>query len=221
MGVLTMKALGFFQIVGVFAMAAFLVNCSAVKFDKPTDSGQTANSARGAGTPPAGDDASGNITDPGSDGSTIPGAGPNGGDISNAGDATGVITGTGNAAAAELPKVQFIGPPCQRLTNCVVTFQLDKAYSHTTEFDWKTNDSLYGTAAAPGLAPWGKPGYPGDSTAQYVPTSGHVSIAAGQTQATVYVRNINQQDVTISIGVLMSSCAYNTLLESCQKFFSP
>jgi hypothetical protein len=208
-----------FELSFIVAVVCINVNCSAVKFDAPSGaSGQADNSS--SSLPAAGDDASGSINQPGGT-TTIPGAGPNGGDVSNSGDdASGVIVGTGNAPAAQLPKVQFIGPPCQRLTNCVVTFQLDKAYPYTTEFDWRTNDALYGTPAQAGLPPWGKPGFPGDVTAQYVPTSGHVAIPAGQTQATVYVRNINQQDVPISIGVLMSHCAYQSLFESCQKFFS-
>ncbi len=209
-----MKQINLFQALTTLAMTALMVNCSAVNFGKSSDAAQTASSADATGEDPG---ASGAITDIGD--TNINGAGPGGGDISNSGGASGVITGTGNATPAELPKVQFIGPPCRRLTNCVVTFQLDKAYPRATEFDWKTNDSLYGTPPQSGLPPWGKPGLPGDLTAQYVPTSGHIVFSAGETQATVYVRNINQQDVTISIGVLMNNCSYNTLLESCQKFF--
>jgi hypothetical protein len=181
------------------------VGCSGVKFSPPSDASAT-SPASVQNTDGTGDTASGTIQQ--------------GGDISNSGGAAGVVTGAGNASAADLPKLQFIGPPCLRLTNCVVTFQLDKAYPYITEFDWQTNDALYGTPAQAGLAPWGKPGYPGDATAQYVPTSGHVVFSAGSTQETVYVRNINQQPDAISIGVLMKNCVYNSLTESCQKFFN-
>lgn len=97
--------------------------------------------------------------------------------------------------------------------------RLDKVYPYATELDWKTNDTLFGTPPPAGLSPWGKPGFPGDLTAQYVPTSGHVVFPAGTRDQTVYVRNINQQNVPITIGVIMTNCVYDTLLESCQKFF--
>ena len=136
------------------------------------------------------------------------------------GTSPGGVPGSGDTPAAFLPKVQFVGPPCERQTQCTVTFKLDKSYPSRTEFDWNTNDSLYGTPPPTGLAPWGKPGNPGDPTAQYVPTSGHVVFPPGQTEVTVYVQNINQSNNAISIGVQMSKCIYGALYESCQKFFN-
>jgi hypothetical protein len=208
-----MKSNKWIQILTMSAMSLLLANCAGVSFDKPAGT-QASSTAQGGG-----DNSGGGGNSGGGDAGSGLGIGPGGGDISNSGNAGGVITGQGNVPSSQLPKIQFIGPPCQRLSNCAITFQLDKAYPDVTEFDWETNDSLYGTSVSAGMAPWGKPGFPGDASAQYVPTSGHVSFAAGQTSATVYVRNINQQDVSISIGVLMSNCAYSSLLESCQKMF--
>lgn len=134
-------------------------------------------------------------------------------DVYNIGGDPGPITGTGNTPAADLPKIQFIAPACQRGSDCLVTFQLDKAYPDQTEFDWETDDSLYGQAVPSGQAPWGQAGV------QYVSTYGHVVFGPGTTSQTVKIRDINPQETAISIGVLMNNCVYNTLLEDCSKFF--
>lgn len=215
-----------------------LVNCSGVKFGQGSassvggdgDAGAGKNDGLGGGGGgggAGGDDASGNVNQPGGGGSTPGGGGstpgdgsgggigtgPGGTDVSNAGGPPGPVTGNGNSAAAILPKLQFIGPPCERLTNCLITFKLDKAYPAQTEFNWRTDDARFGTPPNPGAAMWGKAGY------HYVSTSGHVVFPAGTTEQTVYVRNINPDNVEISIGVVMSQCTYNTKLESCAKFF--
>lgn len=178
--------------------------------------GNSATGTAGTGTTPAGTGPATTITQP--NGTTTvnqPGAGPQGGDLSNAGGPSSPITGLGNSSAAILPKVKFIGPPCERMTNCSITFELDKAYASQVEFDWKTRDDLFGKPVATGAYPWGQPDI------QYIRTSGHVVFASGVTSATVYVRNINPQNQSISIGVEMNNCTYNTKLESCQKYFAP
>lgn len=185
----------------VLMTLSFSVGCSKVDFGKPSASGSSDATSTAESTNPA-------TTSNGS------------GNVANAGGVPGVIVGAGNAPADELPKVKFVGPPCQALSECAITFVLDKAYPGQTEFDWKTNDTLYGTAADPGLPPWGKPGQTSDPSAQYVPTSGHIVFTPGTTSLTVYVQNINRQATSISIGVLMSNCVYDRLLESCQGFFS-
>lgn len=205
------------------AIAAIASGCSGVKFNTSNGSGG-AGSVSSAPSTSGGGAASGSVTQPGSSGSSGSVTQPGG--TTGSGGASGTVVGAGNAPPGnmpvnELPKVQFIGPPCQRLSECAVTFQLDKAYPSQTEFDWKTNDTLYGSPPQAGLPPWGKPGQPGDITAQYVPTSGHAVFPAGVTSITVYVQNINQQDTAISIGVLMSNCMYASLSYSCQSFFSP
>lgn len=214
-----------------------LVNCSGVNFGQGSNSSIGTDGDAGAGKNDGtggaggggagGDDANGNVNQPGGDGSTpgggtTPGGGsggigtgPGGTDVSNAGGPAGPVTGNGNSAAAILPKLQFIGPPCERLTNCSITFKLDKAYPAQTEFNWRTDDARFGTPPNPGAAMWGKAGY------HYVSTSGHVVFPAGTTEQTVYVRNINPENVEISIGVVMSQCTYSTKLESCVKFFAP
>jgi hypothetical protein len=201
---------------------AFLVNCSDVRFSRGSDASSggagaagipVAHTGSGDGTNTGAGDAGTGATNGGTD--TANGTINQPGDVSNAGGDPGPITGVGDTPAAALPKVQFIGPPCIRLTNCSITFRLDKAYPERTEFDWKTNDALYGTPPNPGLPMWGQAGY------HYVSTSGHVVFAPGEVEQTVYVRNINPDNVEIAIGVLMSMCDYNGLLESCQKFFAP
>lgn len=210
-----MKTIDRLWIAAVCLSLFSLVNCSNIKFGSQGSNGSssgTDNTNGTAGTTTTGD-AGGSINQQG--GGTGSNGNNGGGDISNAGGDPGPITGVGNADASELPKVQFIGPPCIRLTDCSVTFKLDKAYAKQTEFDWKTNDSLYGTPPDPGQPPWGEAGV------HYVSTSGHVVFAPGETEHTVYIKNINPDPtLAISIGVLMSMCTYESLLESCQKFFS-
>lgn len=219
----------------------FAVNCSGVRFETGDGSSGGNNGAQGntggdaggginqpggnntGGNNPGGNnpggDAGGGINQPGGPnnggggGGIIVGAGPNGGDISNGGGAPGPVNGVGNTPSMLLPKVQFIGPECVRLTNCAIIFRLDKPYAQQTEFNWRTDDTLFGKPAAPGGFPWGMAGY------HYVSTSGHVVFAPGQTEVTVYVRNINPENTSISIGVIMSQCTYSGLQESCQKFF--
>lgn len=191
----------------------FLTACSGVDFGGPSDgSGVTA-----AGSPASGADVNGggaNGANGGADGNAS-GTLNQGTDVSNAGGPGGPVNGNGNSPSSVLPKLQFIGPPCMRLTNCSITFRLDKAYSAQTEFDWHTDDTLYGTPAPAGQYRWGHAGY------EYVSTMGHVVFAPGQLEQTVYVRNINPENVAISIGVIMSACTYSTLREDCRKFFVP
>ena len=145
------------------------------------------------------------------------GAGVGGG---NGGSTTGgvgggsVTTGSGpQAPTSVIPKVTFVGPPCVRGTNCSVSFVLDQAYASPVDFDWKTNDALYGTAVPSGQPPWGKPNY------AYVPASGHITFAPGELSRQVYVQNINPDNVAISIGILMSNCMYASMAYNCTTFF--
>lgn len=111
---------------------------------------------------------------------------------------------------SSLPKLQFISPPCVRLTNCSVTFRLDKAYAQSTEFDWRTNDTLYLTPHTPVYA---------QPSVHYVSTGGHVVFQAGETSKTVYIQNVNKGTNEVIIGVVLSACKFNTQAQSCAGFF--
>lgn len=109
-----------------------------------------------------------------------------------------------------LPKISFSAPPCQRLTLCTATFKLDKAYTQTTSFSWRTNDTLYQTPHTPKYA---QPGV------HYNSTSGVVTFAAGETQKSVAIQNINNLDFEVIIGIRMSNCMYGTISASCGSMF--
>ena len=190
----------------------FLVGCSGVDFGGQGDgSSVTAN-----GSPASGADVNGaGGGSGGASGDNANGTLNQGTDVSNAGGPGGPINGNGNSSSAILPKLQFIGPPCMRQTNCAITFRLDKMYASQTEFDWHTDDTLYGSPVPNGQARWGRVDY------EYVSTRGHVVFAPGQLEQTVYVRNINPENVAISIGVIMNACSYGGFREGCAKFFVP
>jgi hypothetical protein len=109
-----------------------------------------------------------------------------------------------------VPKVTFIGPPCQRLTLCQAEFRLDKAYSLRTEFDWRTNDTLYMTPHSPVYA---QPGV------HYNSTNGHIIFEPGETSKKIYIQNINGSTAEVIIGVIMSVCKYGTYNGTCASFF--
>lgn len=179
------------------SLMMLLTACAKVNFDTQSGSSLPTKNA---------DDASGTLTQGNTPGTNPP-------------------TGTPSSPPVDLnsygvPKIRFIGPPCQRQTDCAITFELDRTYPAALDFDWQTNDRLFGTPAQSGLPPWGKPGLPGDASAQYVPTQGHLTFAPGEKSITVHVPNINQQNTAISIGVLMSACVYNKLAQSCKDLFA-
>ena len=89
-------------------------------------------------------------------------------------------------------------------------FRLDKAYSLATEFDWRTNDTLYMTPHNPIYA---QPGV------HYNSTSGHIVFAPGETSKKIYIQNINNQTLEVIIGVIMSQCKYGTYTGTCTSFF--
>ena len=175
--------------------------CAEPKFTKTDDP-----SGGGKGAVPAADgsgDATGTLNQPGQ-----PDSGSSGGGAPGGGGTAG-----GGTTPEIMPKVKFIGPPCVRGTNCVVQFELDKAYPKTVEFDWRTDDNLYLEPPPPGTAIYGRAGY------HYVSTSGHALFQAGETKKVVYVQNINPDNVEIIIGVRMSRCQYGSTAGSCAEFF--
>lgn len=122
-------------------------------------------------------------------------------------------TGTtppGGGSPQIVPRVQFIGPPCQRLTLCEAEFKLDKAYSLKTEFNWRTNDTLYMTPHNPIYA---QPGV------HYNSTNGVVVFQPGETSKKIYIQNINAYTQEVIIGVIMSQCKYGTYNGTCTTFF--
>lgn len=110
-----------------------------------------------------------------------------------------------------VPKVQFISPACQRQSLCEAEFRLDKAYSLTTEFDWRTNDTLYLTPHSPSYA---------QPYVHYSPTTGHLVFLPGETSKKIYIQNINSNGNAVIIGVIMSACRYGTYTGSCTSFFN-
>lgn len=89
-------------------------------------------------------------------------------------------------------------------------FTLDRAYVSFVDFDWRTNDTIW---TQPKTPIWGKPNY------HYVPTSGHIRFAPGETVKQVYVKNINPDNVAIDIAVIMSACQYGGRADSCKAYF--
>lgn len=109
-----------------------------------------------------------------------------------------------------VPKVRFVGNPCQRLSLCQAEFRLDKAYSLPTEFSWRTNDTLHLTPNSPAYA---QPGV------HYNSTSGVLTFAPGETSKKIYIQNINGYTLEVIIGVIMFQCKYGTYTGSCTSFF--
>ncbi len=189
---------------------ALLANCAPAEFSQsPEASGSPIKEGNPAGgnTPPpgpGGDDAGGNV----------PGAG--------GGDGTGEIPVDGHPdgdddpgadPVREIAHVKFIGPACQRGTDCLVIFRLEKAYPHRFVFNWRTNDTLYTQTPPAGKPIFGRPNY------HYVPTTGVADFAPGETEKRVYVKNINPDNVAITIGVIMSQCVYNSVQFNCSEAF--
>ena len=179
-----------------------LMNCGKVSFGK--DVSAPVKGAEGGGASD-GSSSGGSVNQPGT---------------TNPGDTTGgtptPTTGIGNTPAVILPKVQFIGPPCQRLSQCEIEFRLDKAYADNTEFNWRTDDQGTVCSTEPPIAPeiCGRPNI------EYKPNFGRVVFPAGETSVKVYVQNINSANVPVRIDVIMSQCQYGTLSEGCSKFFN-
>lgn len=203
-------------------------NCSDVSFDQGSStsaSSQSAGDSSGVLGQSGGDDAGGQVgqgsdpNNPGTDPGTNPGPGtgpvnnPPGGTTPPGGVAPG---GTPFAPAGAIPKVMFIGPPCVRGTNCLIAFELDQPYSQTVDFIWYTNDNAYLT---PSTLIYGRPNY------HYVPVTKamnqHVTFPPGTVRKEVYVQNINPDNVSILIAVIMSQCTYGGASHNCSTFFRP
>ncbi|MGE0526757.1 MAG: hypothetical protein AB7P49_06810, partial [Bdellovibrionales bacterium] len=90
---------------------------------------------------------------------------------------------------------------------------LDKSYPATTEFDWRTHDTFYQEPRQPGEPVHAQP------NVHYIPTSGHVIFAPGETVKQVFVENINPDNIEILITIIMSKCSYGGVRDSCVKFF--
>lgn len=216
-----MKHLLRFSLLAVSLLA--IVNCSDVNFSDEASSGSNGGlGSPDGGTVKHGDDSvGGGISQgqvPGGAGTGGTAAGGSGG-TTVPGTVTGgtstTATGTGSTAAAILPKVQFIGPPCQRLSNCEIEFRLDKPYAQQTEFNWRTDDQGKICAQSPALPPE----VCAVANYHYVPNYGRVVFPAGVTSVKVFVKNINPENVAIRIDVLMTQCQYGPLFEGCSKFF--
>ena len=201
--------------------ASLAIGCSDVSFDqKAGDGGSTAQNANGAdgavNQPGAGgDDASGNVnqpgTPPGGTGGTGPVNNPPGGTTPPGGT---VPPGTPTAPASVIPRVIFIGPPCVRGTNCLVIFELDQPYSQNVDYDWVTNDTAFTTYPPP--APdtlVARPNY------HYVPTGGHITFPAGTVRKEVFIQNINPDNTKIIIYVKMRNCMYGGAALNCTAIF--
>lgn len=220
---------------GVGLILTAFQNCSDVSFDQGSGtsaSSQSAGDSSGTLGQPGGDDAGGQLgqngdpNNPGStpgttDPGTTPGTGPGTGPVNNPPGGTtppgGVAPGgTPFAPAGAIPKVVFIGPPCVRGTNCLIAFELDQPYSQTVDFIWYTNDNAYLTPSTP---IYGRPNY------HYVPVTKpmnqHVTFPPGTVRKEVYVQNINPDNVSILIAVIMSQCTYGGASHNCSTFFRP
>lgn len=173
----------------------FFNNCSDVSFKDTASHGENGDFAAQLNQPGSGNDG------------TNTGAGNN---ITGV-HGTGATTNPPSPMAPQIvPKVQFIGPPCQRLTLCEAEFKLDKAYSLRTEFDWRTNDTLFNTPHTPIYA---RPGV------HYNSTNGHIVFEPGETSKKIYIQNINGATLEVIIGVIMSTCKYGTYNGTCATFF--
>lgn len=204
----------------MFVSLTSIINCSNVSFSTKSNtlgSLSSANPSDGSvgGGINQGSDSSGAVTGGGSGSGSTGNGGPTA-PGSTTGGTSNTGTGTGSTAAYLLPKVKFIGPPCERLSNCEIEFRLDKAYSEQTEFNWRTDDQ--GTICS--LQPPTAPLICARANYHYVPNYGRVVFPAGTTSVKVFVKNINPDNVSIRIDVLMSQCQYGNLFESCSKFFN-
>ena len=108
--------------------------------------------------------------------------------------------------------MQFVAPACQEGTTCLIQFKMAQPATAVFQFTWQTNDTLY-LQTPPAGEIYGQP------NVQYVPTSATVTFNPGDTVQNVYVQNINTQDTTVIIGVLMTNCSYGGVSESCTDFF--
>lgn len=207
-------------IVGMAITISAFQNCSDVSFDQGESSASSQNGADGTIGQGAGDDANGGIGQPANPNppgvpqvdnpnGTPPVNNPPGGTTPPGGVAP---PGTPTAPAGAVPKVVFIGPPCQRGSNCLVAFELDQAYPMAVDYDWLTNDTIYTTPSTP---IYGRPNY------HYVPTSGHITFAPGTVRKEVFVQNINPDNVPILIGIRMRNCVYGGTPHNCTTFFRP
>jgi hypothetical protein len=173
-------------------LASALVNCSGVDFG--TKDGQTGSSN------------SATSIDPGKNGDSTDGG------VNQGSDPSG--NNPGGPTTEALPKIQFVGPPCQRGTQCLIEFVLDAPVAKIFEFDWRTNDNLYKSAVPAGATYiYGRPNY------HYVPASGHIIFAAGETKKQAFIENINPDNIEIVIGVTMSLCTYGGNIGNCTSFF--
>lgn len=202
------------KVATLIALTLIMTACSEVSFDKQSDSGSGGTLGNPDGTK-NGDDASGTInadggSDPTGGSPTTPGAGAPGAGTPGGGTPGGSTPG---GSTIVMPRVQFIGPPCLRGSNCVVQFQLDKSYSAAIDFDWRTDDTLYLSTAPAGVARYAQP------NVHYAPTNGHIVFMPGQTLKTVYVQNINPYSYAVTIGVLMRNCTYGGRIDSCAEYF--
>lgn len=164
------------------------------------------------------------VTTPGSASSgtnTTAGSNGNGGTTGTISTGGTTTTGTGNGngstglgVANNLPHVTLQAPPCNPMSNCVVTFVLTAPAQYTFEFNWQTNDRLYQTTPPAGDPPYGQP------NVQYVPVAdGTITFQAGETTQTGIVKDINPDNTAISIGLTMFDCSYNGVVGPCNDYF--
>jgi hypothetical protein len=199
------------------AAAVAAIGCSGVKFDSPSGSANGQASASSVTGDPNGD-VNGSIhgsgtggtgttgtTGTGTTGTTgTGGTGTTGtGTTGTGGTGTTGTTGTGTTGATS-PRAYFAGPPCLQGTLCVAEFHLDQAMPQATSFHWYTNDTAYISppyAPAPGSR-IGKP------NVDYVPTSGDLTFAPGETVKIVHIQNISPDPTDLTIYVRMTNCVY-------------
>lgn len=135
---------------------------------------------------------------------------------SNNGSPTIPTNGTnedsGTTVAIELPKIQFINPPCPRNSICELEFRLNKSFPSALDFSWSTNDNLYTTPNSP---PYAQPGV------HYIATHGYLAFAPGEISKKFYIQNINQNTYEVIIPIIISNCRYNGRIESCQSLINP
>lgn len=199
-------------------MTLFLVNCADVKFDHGSGTALDAQSLGtsdqvGGSSVLTGDEASGAVSQPADVSANSSGSANSGGSSSSGNSSSGSGSVGGNGSATYIPRVVFVGPPCQRGSSCLVEFRLDKAYALKVDFDWLTDDSLYLSQPSIGGVTVGRAGL------HYVSTAGHISFSPGETVKKVYVQNINPYNIEILIGVRMRNCNYGGAIGKCSDFF--
>lgn len=191
------------NVLALILFTTFLVNCSEVGFKESANASKTQSTDDGG--------ALGTVTGSGG-GSGGTGGGGTGGGGTGGGTGGGGTGGGGTGGGLILPKIQFIGPPCVRGSNCTVTFKLVTAQTETVEFDWHTHDTFYLTSAPAGKV-YAQP------NVHYIPTGGHIKFLAGETQKTVYVQNINPYNYEVTIGIKMTACYFGQYSDVCSSFF--